>query len=434
MNRNHQVFNDIDQTHFRSWIELNVNSITWEGRYTGEFERFWRHLFPSDIFLRDQVHKLRFACEVIKTGPLAAWFNWLIDKLINYCFIYKGLSIAELTEIFEIQASQVALILRDFFVLRFPHLEELINDEFRIGNYNSKKINLTFEQVKQTLDIGPSLRGTLEEDVLSSLEVTLYKDWIKLIEIFDKDSNKQLKADLIKKQRKARNKRRYFLEVLALFLVGGVIILGLKYGNKWYEDYLVNKITIFEPNFFWLDKTLTFQVDDPLEAKGIDLSYKELDELEKSEAKLEVDDEDEELRFKDESDVILASVHSLPKDISGATLEQSDYEENQKGGYRNTRFGRQKAYRVMMTSVDPGQTSKELQELLKIYQVQQADNVKPGTHIPGGVYFNLYVPVNYLRDFLSKVTHVEESTILESQTRFGAPSGMNKVFIWIKSI
>lgn len=434
MNKNHQVLNDIDQSHFRGWIELNVNSITWEGRYTGEFERFWEHLFPSDIFLRDQVHKLKFAKEVIKTGPLTAWFQWLIDKLICYCFIHKPMSIAELADTFECGPSEVALTLRDFFVQRFPHLEELFNDEFRLGNYSSKRTSLTFEELKEHFDIGPSIRGTLEDDVLSSLEVTLYQDWTKLIEIFHKENTVIMTADTVKKRYSSKKRWKTIQEVVLLFITGGVVIFGLKAGNKWYEDYLANKITIFEPNFFWLNKSLTFKSRDPLKSKEIDLSYRELDELEKAEANFEFDEEDEELRFKDESDVTITSVDALPKDIAVASLEQSDYEENKKGGYRNFRYGRQKAYRVMMTSVDPLTTSEKIKPYLQAYKVEKADNVKPGTQIPGGVYFNLYVPREHLRDFLGKVSAVEEATILESQTRFAGEPGKNKVFIWIKSI
>lgn len=88
----------------------------------------------------------------------------------------------------------------------------------------------------------------------------------------------------------------------------------------------------------------------------------------------------------------------------------------------------------MMTSVSPKTTKRELVSLLDKYNVKQVDNVKPGKEIPGGIYFNLYVPRKMIKEFLSHVSSVEESTILESKTVFGGPAGTNKVFIWIKSI
>ena len=89
----------------------------------------------------------------------------------------------------------------------------------------------------------------------------------------------------------------------------------------------------------------------------------------------------------------------------------------------------------MMTSVDPEQTKAELAQVLKEFSVEQVDKVKPGTKIPGGIYFNLYVPRYALKKFLSKVSSFEkEATILESRTVYGGKKNMNKVFIWIKSI
>ncbi len=123
-------------------------------------------------------------------------------------------------------------------------------------------------------------------------------------------------------------------------------------------------------------------------------------------------------RFEVESDVALTSVESLPQDFTVADLEQSDYEEVRKGGFRNSRYGRRLAYRVMMTSVSPEETKEKLLQVLKGFEVKRADNVKPGTKIPGGLYFNLYVPRKNLKEFLSRVSKVEESTILESKTVF----------------
>src|SRR5690606_21537511 len=108
--------------------------------------------------------------------------------------------------------------------------------------------------------------------------------------------------------------------------------------------------------------------------------------------------------------------------------------ESKKGGYRNTIYGSQKAYRVMMTSVSPAQTSQKLHEYIKAYQVQKADTVNPGTQILDGRYANLVVPAQHLSDFLARVSSVEEATILENKTRSVGAPGMNKVFIWIKSI
>ena len=70
----------------------------------------------------------------------------------------------------------------------------------------------------------------------------------------------------------------------------------MKNANSWYENYLVNKITLFEPNFFWLDKSLSYQEQDLLAKQQIDLSNKELEELERIEAQAVFLDEKLETR------------------------------------------------------------------------------------------------------------------------------------------
>ena len=183
-----------------------------------------------------------------------------------------------------------------------------------------------------------------------------------------------------------------------------------------------------------MDKNLAFKGDQGLDPKDISISLDELEELEKIESKKFVTKKDMASRFEVESDVVLTSVDSLPKDFDVANLELSTYEEEKKGGYRNNRYGRRKAYRVMLTSVDPSKTKKKLLNLLEEFDVAQVDNVKPGKRIPGGIYFNLNVRRVLLKQFLSKLSAAEESTILESKTLSRGPPNSSRVFIWIKSI
>jgi hypothetical protein len=216
-----------------------------------------------------------------------------------------------------------------------------------------------------------------------------------------------------------------------------VIVFTLKNTNKWYEDYLVNKITLFEPNFFWLDKSLTYQEQDLLAQQQINLSNKELEELEKIEAKQVFSDERAESRFDPESDVVvLNSVDDVPKNFGEAETEQSEYEEKKDQNYRDSSYAstNKKAYRILMASVTPTEIKEKILPLMQSYGVSQVDNVKPGTQIPGGLYFNLQVPSKYLKDFMTKVTTLGEATIFESRSQGGDQAGKNRVFIWVKGI
>ncbi len=424
-----------DLNKFKEWLELDLDSISWEGRFLEEFEDFWNALFIENSNVEFYFSRIDLLKSKATSGPLVTWFNWLREKFICYLFLYKGFTIRELGIISLKDEKAVALILRDFFIERFPHLEESLNDSFQVGTKISKNLQLTFKNIQDRLVLTSGLRGSLEDEVLTTLEVTLYPDWKTIHELLKKmnDDNK-INLDKMVKGASFNKQLKFFQELALLFLFGGLLIFTVKVINKHYEDYLIQKISLFEPNFFWLDKSLSFKSKDPLAANEVELSYKELEKLEALESKSVFKDETSSSRYDVESDVVLTSVEALPRDFTVADLEQSEYEEVKKGGYRDSRYGRRKAYRVMMTSVNPKETKQKLLKVLKFFEVKQVDNVKPGTSIPGGLYFNLYVKRNNLKEFLSRVSSVEESTILESKTVFGGPYGTNKVFIWIKNI
>src|SRR5690606_41234656 len=89
-------------------------------------------------------------------------------------------------------------------------------------------------------------KGIFEDDILANVEVTLYPDWANLVKELKKDIL-SLKVDFEKVKKKAgfRKQIRFIQEVVVLLVILGVAILVLKNTNKWYEQYLVNKITLF---------------------------------------------------------------------------------------------------------------------------------------------------------------------------------------------
>jgi hypothetical protein len=88
-----------------------------------------------------------------------------------------------------------------------------------------------------------------------------------------------------------------------------------------------------------------------------------------------------------------------------------------------------------MKTVDTPETKDSLNALLKKYQVSQVDNVKPGKEVPGGIYYNIFVPRVSLKEFLAQVMDMGDAVLYESRTRSGRnPPGKNKVFIWVKRI
>lgn len=423
---------------FKTWLDLDINSIAWDGRYAESFSGFWESFFRDDISPLELSERFEFAKKIAKSGPLISWLSWLFEKFISFSFIHLGSSIRELALEFDMPERHISTILRDHLIKVYPAYEDFINEKFQISNVDSENLFMTFGEIEPVLGSDAKAKGTFEEDILAHMEVTLYPDWPNLVKELRKDIL-SLKVDFenLKKKVSFRKQMRFLQEIVILLLILSVIVFALKNTNKWYEDYLVNKITLFESNFFWLDKTLTYQEQDLLAKQRIDLSNKELDDLEKIEALQVFSDEKSDSRFDPESDVVvLESVENVPKTFLEAETEQSEYEENKKGGYRDSGYAssNKKAYRIMMASVEPVAIREKIMPLMKKYGITQVDNVKPGTQIPGGLYFNLMVPSSSLKDFMGQVTTYSEATIFESRSQGGDLAGKNRVFIWVKAI
>lgn len=432
------MLNKKDFEQFKLWLDLDINSIAWEGRYAESFSGFW------DSFFRDQIEPLElgerfdFAKKIAKSGPLISWLNWLYEKFLVFSFIHRNLSIREISIQFDQQERYISTVLRDHLIKIHPLYEDFINEMFQVSNVSSEHLFLTFAEIEPVIGKESLDRGTFEDDILAHMEVTLYPDWQNLVKELRKDIlSLRVDFDNFRKKTVFKKQIRFIQEVILLLLILSVVVFALKNTNKWYEEYLVDKITLFEPNFFWLDKSLTYQERDLLAKQQIDLSNKELDELEKIEAQAVFGEEKSNSRFDPESDVVvLDSVEDVPKSFGEAETEQSQYEENKKGGYRDSSYAssNKKAYRILMASVEPGTIRSKIIPLMKKYGINQVDNVKPGTEIPGGLYFNLHVPSGKLKDFMTKVTSMSEATIFESRSQGGDLLGKNRVFIWIKSI
>lgn len=422
---------------FKVWLDLDVNSIAWEGRYAESFSGFWESFFKDKIEHLELSERFDYAKKIAKSGPLISWLNWLFEKFIAFSFIHQGKSVREIAFLYDLSEKYISTVLRDHLIKVYPAFEDLINENFQISNVSSKNLFLKFEDLVTILGTEARDKGTFEDDILAHMEVTLYPDWPHLVKELRKDLL-SLKVDFenFKKKTSFKKQLRFIQEVILLLLILSVIVFALKNTNKWYEDYLINKITLFEPNFFWLDKSLSYQEQDLLAKQQIDLSNKELEELEKLEAQSVFTDEKSETRYDPESDVVvLDSVENVPKSFGEAETEQSQYEENKKGGYRDSNdTSNKKAYRILMASVDPAVIREKILPMMKKYGITQVDNVKPGTQIPGGLYFNLHVPSKFLKDFMTKVSTYGESSIFESRSQGGDQAGKNKVFIWIKSI
>lgn len=421
-----------DFSKFRDWIDLRLEDVTWQGRYLKDFEEFWVLFFEEGLTLTQITQRFNYAISKGTVGPLSAWFSWLKAKLICWTFIEKGGSLKDVSVMAEQSVGSTANTLRNFFVDHYPHLEAELSSEFQVSSVISPGLNLTYENLAHNYQFENLDKGSLDDEIMISLEVTLYEEWREFLRKFRKEIG--VKGFDIKRIRRISNlkgKSKLILEVFALLLICVGMVWAVKRINIEYAQTLLGKISVYEPQFQWLDKTMVFKEETPSEEfTNFELKETDLEQVESAKV-VEVFDEDE--RFDVESEVVLTSWDSLPRDFSVADLETSSYEELLRRGYRESQYGNTKVYRVMMRSVDTFKTRQRLDDLLEKYQVTQVDNVKPGLAVPGGMYYNLYVPREFLKEFLSQVTDADETTLYESQTRARSnPPGKNKVFIWVK--
>ncbi|MCO4792976.1 MAG: hypothetical protein KC493_04650 [Bacteriovoracaceae bacterium] len=419
---------------FRDWLDLNLEGLTWQGRYRDEFEQFWEMFFIDGLSLLQISERFVYASERVKIGPLTSWFHWLKEKFICFVFMKRQLSVGEISEKMNVTPTIVAGILRNFLIDGFPHLDEEFNSFFQIPHRASSNLNLTYADLVKKFDLPETIKRSLDDDIMPSMEVTLYAEWGELLEKSKKEIfHSKLNIKKLRRDASFGQQFKIFREFVLFIVLGFLIVTGVQSANKWYKKYLTNKISIYEPQFKWLNKKLTFKAprDDKSE-KGFTLDLKDIEKIDDSKEEDNIYREEE--RFETESEVVLTSWDSLPKDFNVADLEESSYEEIRKGGYRDTRFGNKKVYRVMMKSVNSIDAKGQLNGLLNKYKVKQVDKVKPGKFVPGGVYYNLFVPRQFLKEFLAQVMDIDDSILYESRTRGRNPPGKNKVFIWIKNI
>ena len=389
---------------FRNWINLNMDGLTWQGRYSSEFEDFWTFLFFKENTLFQITQRLQFAHTNCKIGPLSAWFNWLQEKFISFTFVKKQADIYRIAKETGINISNVARILRDFFMNALPHLDEYLGEVFQVGNMASENLHISFLDISGKTGLMNDIKGA-DDEVMSGMEVTLYEEWNFLCKKMKKDFSEEFNLQEFRKKSSIKQRAKFLQEVFVLLTLGGILIYGIHIFNKWKEIYLTDKVNIYEPQFKWPEQTLKFKVvQKPKASKiihdhSIKPNFQQIEEEQKMEQQEQQKDWEQDL-FESESEVMITSWDALPRDFDTVTQEQSEYEELRKGGYRDTHFGNKTVYRVMMRSASPFQSREELNGLLARYGIIKVDNVRPGLYVPGGFiiicWFQAIISKNFL--------------------------------------
>ena len=420
----------IDFDDFRKWIKLSYS-----GKRAEDFDDFWQSLFVEGLPLKDILARFSYLELIVDEGPITSWLKWLRDSLLVYIFVKNDTAILELSVLSDIPLSKLAVILRNFFIWKFPHKNECFSKFFNLANLSDLSAYSTFKDLMKEAGIRNDFNGVCDDDLMYAMDVSLYESWPYICKKIKKHFTRRFN---LKKLKLANSSKKFFYfvrDVIILVTVALALIWSVRRFNVFYENYLSDKIRLFEPAVLKLDTVAAQEEIRDLRVSEVPT----IEEIEEKEKHLDLDFEIERnpgtsLEFGTESELAITSWDSLPKDFDIVKLETSVYEDISKGEYRYSTYGTKLNYRVVINSIDPLATREKIDALLARYNATQADNVKPGTEVPGGFYYNLFVAQEYIKEFLAQaaVTDSNVGVIYLNRTRRDNPPGLIKVFIWLK--
>jgi hypothetical protein len=304
-----------------------------------------------------------------------------------------------------------------------------------VGNVLSPNLNTSFEKIKKDINVESPQSGSREDEIMPSMEVTLFDEWGIFLKRMKTDfSTSGFDLTKIKERSSFLKQVRVVQDICILLLLFTLTIYGVRQGNIWYEKYLSNKVSIYEPQFTWLNKSGVFKGLEKKPVKEFKLDFDGIKDITKSDGVNEFFDPEQ---YEEESEVTLSSFENIPRDLNKADKAASLYEGDAENanGYRETTGGTTKVYRLMMTSSNTYASRDQINELVKKYEGTPVGESRPGNDVPGGVYYNIYVPKNNFKDFMSEVMKVNQGKLFESNTsNVKNVPGKTRVFIMVKSI
>ena len=421
------IFTRKDFNDFYKWI--NVDGAIWQGKNLEEFEKFWFSLFVDGLSLRQLTTRFEFLISASKIGPLSSCFLWLFEKVICYSFLNKNISIYQLSNETQLPLSRVSSILRNFFIDFHPKLNKYISTKFQISSVANDGTETKYEDIKEKLPMDEF--GSTENDIMASIEVTLYPEWKNLVTKFQKNFLDN-KNDIQKIQPISLKNQFSFFKDVAFLLVAGLAVIFLVWqGNQIYENYLIEKISAYEPQIHLGDDSLLPEREDN-NMNDIAFHVRDIEEAENDRRTASKNSEEEE-RPTTESEVILTSSENLQRDFAG--MDEVDRRSGRNRGYRDSLYGNTKVYRVMMRSTDILKSKQTLSTMMEAYGASLVNKINPIINVPGGINYNIFVPRIHIKEFLAQVEKIDQAVLYESRVRaIKDEPGKDRVFIWIKSL
>ena len=367
------------------------------------------------------------------------WLSSLHDFYALYLFWDQDLSLSLLFSTELLGPSSFVLFLRKQLLKNFNLNTQKLDDYFSnlLVEINYQDIDAKKLRNDLQLSLPQEELGKIYNDCLPELEprsVIKYSEAIRgqINTSGFSGENQKVGWNLL------RNEERYWqsflLQMIILFIITVILFLGIKQINHYYEKLIIEKITLLEPNFLWLDTKLTFKSETDVPQKEIKLSSTQIDELEKLErveqSKFQVTE------FLPESDILDTSV-AIGGWGGGFVQSFSAIEEdtpNIGNEYRDIYDGFSRSYRLMLNSADLFDMRKKLISIFRYYNVKEANIPIVGKESLDGVYFNVFIPSNKIQSFISELSGMETTNTYISKTVHRPPQGYERVFIWVKRI
>ena len=432
MRSNNTIFTRKDFNDFYKWINIDIDSTTWRGENLEEFEKFWFSFFVDGLSLRELALRFEFSIFESKVGPLSSWFTWLFEKMVCYTFLYKNVSIAQLSKESRLPPSRVSGILRNFFLAFYPNVEKELSSLFQIGHMVDPKVDTKYKDIKGKFSIkGPSV-GSVKGDMMTFMEVTLYPEWKRLVEKLQGNFlNPEMDVQKIKSSITLKNQFS-FVRDFGLLLVAGLAVIALvQQGNRIYEKYLRDKISIYGPELEGPEES-PIGIDDRNDSlSDINLNVRDIEDVDDGGELFNTNKENQ--RFETESEVVLMSVDTLPRNFDA--VERQGNEDSWAKSYRDSLYGKTKVYRVMMRSTDTLKSREVIDSMINAYGALPIDGGYLGKNVPGGVNYNVFVPRIHINEFLAQIEKIDQAVLYESRARnIKDEPGKDRVFIWVKSL
>jgi hypothetical protein len=395
--------------------------------------------FPVELGWEETCRQLAIHRDKQTATYSREWLDSLLNFYALYLFWFKKISIYSLlsTKLFNI--SQLLIFIRKQILKNIEAQMTLVDEYFSrlLNDLHFQDVNITKLSSALNLTHDDLQKSKILDSALPELEP---RSVIK----FSESIRQTMSVKNIPVQRKFNWKwwerefgfwQMFFLQVALLAIITLGLFWGIKVINHYYEKIIIEKITLLEPNFLWLDTQLTFKNESDIPQKEIKLSSTQIDELEKLErveqTKLQVTE------FLPESDILDTSVaiagwgSAFAQDFPDTDAESSPNISNE---YRDIYDGFSRSYRLMLNSADLFDMRQKLISLFRSYGVKEAAIPMVGKESLDGVYFNVFIPAEKIQNFIAEVGNIEITNTYISKTSYRPPPGYERVFIWVKKI